>query len=85
MIKAAKTSSGGKLRLSPSALNLFLECPKCFWLEYGAGIHRPRGPFPSLPGGMDIIIKKYFDSYRAVGKVPPEIVNQVEGDLFADG
>ena len=73
-----------KLRLSPSALNIFLECPKCFWLEYGAGIHRPRGPFPSLPGGMDILIKKYFDAYRAVGKMPPEINGQVQGELLAD-
>src|SRR3989344_3429829 len=70
-------TSNGKIRLSPSALNIYLECQKCFWLEYKAGIHRPRGPFPSLPGGMDILIKKYFDSYRAVGKLPPEIVNQL--------
>lgn len=77
-------TANGKIRLSPSALNVYLECPKCFWLEYGAGIHRPKGPFPSLPGGMDILIKKYFDSYRAVGKLPPEIAGQVEGDLFAD-
>ncbi|HEY4475764.1 MAG TPA: PD-(D/E)XK nuclease family protein [Candidatus Paceibacterota bacterium] len=77
-------TSNGKIRLSPSALNIYLECQKCFWLEYKAGIHRPRGPFPSLPGGMDILIKKYFDSYRAVGKLPPEIVNQVTGDLLPD-
>ena len=76
--------SNEKLRLSPSALNIFLECQKCFWLEYGANIHRPRGPFPSLPGGMDILIKKYFDRYRAVGKLPPEIEGQVKGQLFAD-
>lgn len=74
----------GKIRLSPSALNIFLECPKCFWLEYKAGIHRPKGPFPSLPGGMDILIKKYFDSYRAVGKLPPEIREQIKGQLLAD-
>ena len=74
----------GKLRLSPSALNIFLDCPKCFWLEYGAKIHRPRAPFPSLPGGMDILIKKYFDRYRAVGKLPPEIDGQVTGELLAD-
>lgn len=73
-----------KIRLSPSALNIFLECQRCFWLEYAAGIHRPKGPFPSLPGGMDILIKKYFDSYRAVGKLPPEISNQVTGMLFPD-
>jgi CRISPR/Cas system-associated exonuclease Cas4 (RecB family) len=76
--------SNGKIRLSPSALNVFLECRKCFWLEYGANVHRPRGPFPSLPGGMDILIKKYFDRYRAVGKLPPEIDGKVDGALFAD-
>jgi len=78
------SKSGEKIRLSPSALNVFLECPKCFWLEYGAGIHRPKGPFPSLPGGMDILIKKHFDSYRAVGKLPPEISGKVIGQLFQD-
>ena len=81
---ATSKSSNGKVRLSPSALNVFLECQKCFWLEYGANIHRPRGPFPSLPGGMDILIKKYFDSYRAVGKIPPEIDGQIKGQLFPD-
>lgn len=78
------TTKDGKIRLSPSALNVFLECQKCFWLEYKAGIHRPRGPFPSLPGGMDILIKKYFDKYRAVGKLPPELHGQVTGQLLAD-
>lgn len=75
----------GKLYLSPSALNLFLECQKCFWLEHSKGIHRPRGIFPSLPGGMDLLIKKYFDKYRNVGKVPPEVAAQIDGmDLFPD-
>ncbi|MEK7611907.1 MAG: PD-(D/E)XK nuclease family protein [Patescibacteria group bacterium] len=78
------TTSSGKLRLSPSSLNVFLDCPRCFWLEYRAERPRPRGPFPSLPSGMDIVIKKYFDRYRAVGKLPPEIDGQVKGKLFAD-
>ncbi len=78
------TTKDGKIRLSPSSLNLFLECPRCFWMEQKAGIHRPKGPFPSLPGGMDLLIKKYFDRYRAVGKLPPEIEGRVEGQLFAD-
>ncbi len=78
------TPKDKKIQLSPSALNIFLECPKCFWLEYGAGISRPKGPFPSLPGGMDVLIKKYFDRYRAVGKLPPEIEGQVQGNLLPD-
>ena len=73
-----------RIKLSPSTLNLFLECRKCFWLEKAAGIHRPRGIFPSLPGGMDNLIKKYFDSYRIQGTLPPEIDGKVEGFLMAD-
>ncbi len=71
--------------MSPSTLNVFLECPKCFWLEQAKGIHRPRGIFPSLPGGMDLLIKDYFDKYRNVGKVPPELDGKIDGvELFAD-
>ncbi len=76
----------GKIRLSPSTLNVFLECQKCFWLDQVKGIHRPRGIFPSLPGGMDGLIKKYFDKYRALGKLPPELEGKLDGvELFADG
>ena len=75
----------GMIRLSPSTLNVFLECPKCFWLEHVKDIHRPRGIFPSLPGGMDLLIKKYFDRYRNVGKLPPELDGKLDGaELFAD-
>ena len=77
-------SKDGQIRLSPSTLNLFLECQKCFWLEQVRGIHRPRGIFPSLPGGMDNLIKKYFDKYRLQGKLPPEIEGKVDGVLMAD-
>ena len=76
----------GKIRLSPSTLNIFLECQKCFWLDQVKGIHRPRGIFPSLPGGMDGLIKKYFDKYRALGKLPPELEGKLDGvELFQDG
>ncbi len=59
--------------LSPSALSLFKNCPRCFWLEKIKGIKRPRGIFPSLPGGMDRVIKTYFDIFRAKGMLPPEL------------
>ena len=72
------------IRLSPSTLNLFLECPRCFWLHINQRIHRPRGIFPSLPNGMDNVIKVYFDKYRKQGKLPPEIEGQVQGKLIPD-
>jgi CRISPR/Cas system-associated exonuclease Cas4 (RecB family) len=69
------------LKLSPSKLNLFLECPLCFWLEEN-GVHRPKGPFPSLPGGIDRKLKIYFDKYRKEGKLPPELKGKVDGKLY---
>ena len=70
------------IKLSPSTLNLFLECPRCFWLHINENIHRPRGIFPSLPGGMDLVIKDYFDKYREKNELPPEIQGKVKGKLF---
>ncbi|MBI1977858.1 MAG: PD-(D/E)XK nuclease family protein [Candidatus Omnitrophica bacterium] len=74
------------IKLSPSALNLFLDCPRCFWLEKVKGIKRPRGIFPSLPGGMDRIIKTYFDTFRAKSELPPELKGPefVGVKLFSD-
>ena len=72
------------IRLSPSTLNLFLECPRCFWLQINKRIRRPRGIFPSLPSGMDNVIKTYFDKFRIQGKLPPEIEGKVKGKLVPD-
>lgn len=72
------------MRLSPSLLNLFLECPRCFWIDKNKGIKRPQGIFPSLPAGMDLVIKKYFDSYRLNNDIPPEIKGKIPGKLFSD-
>ncbi len=62
-----------QVTLSPSALSLFKDCPRCFWLEKVKNIKRPRGIFPSLPGGMDRVIKTYFDTFRAKRELPPEL------------
>lgn len=60
-------------RLSPSRINLFFECERCFWLRVNRGVKRPSGPFPSLPNGMDREIKNHFDRFRRNGGVPPEL------------
>lgn len=71
--------------LSPSTLNLLKDCPRCFWLQFNKGIKRPAGIFPSLPSGMDKILKAHFDSYRDRGELPPEL-NDCKDDckLFDD-
>ena len=73
-----------KFRLSATTLALFQSCPRCFWLEKNRKVKRPRGIFPSLPGGMDRVIKTYFDGYRQNGGLPPEVEGKVLGRLFPD-
>jgi hypothetical protein len=72
------------IKLSPSTIGLFQECPRCFWLQFNKNVHRPRGIFPSLPGGMDSVIKKYYDIYREKKELPPELVGKVKGKLLDD-
>lgn len=74
--------SNGEIKFSPSTLNLFLECPRCFWLKYCRGIIRPKGLVPSLCSGMDKEIKEYFDKFR--GTLPPELAGKVDGKLIDD-
>lgn len=71
------------ISLSPSALNLFADCGRCFWLERVKGISRPSGPFPSLPSGMDRVLKDHFDSHRTA-RTLPEALGTFQGSLFPD-
>ncbi|OGZ61704.1 MAG: hypothetical protein A2932_01415 [Candidatus Spechtbacteria bacterium RIFCSPLOWO2_01_FULL_46_10] len=71
----------GTIRLSPSTIGLYKDCKRCFWLKFN-GRERPAGIFPSLPSGMDGVIKKYFDKYR--GGMPPELQGRMEGILMHD-
>jgi CRISPR/Cas system-associated exonuclease Cas4 (RecB family) len=73
-----------RLTLSNSRLNLYAECPRCFWLDVNAGIKRPDTVFPSLPGGLDLQFKRYFDRYRGLGTLPPEVDGQLPGKLLPD-
>ena len=68
-------------QLSASTLKLFQECPRCFWLHINKKIERPRGPFPSLPSGIDRVLKSYFETYRTQGRLPPLIEGRLEGKL----
>ena len=71
-------------KLSPSSLNLFKDCPRCFWLHFKKGIKRPLGIFPSLPSGMDMILKRHFDLFREKGELPPELKEIKDVKLFDD-
>lgn len=57
--------------LSRSKIELFLECPRCFYLDRRLGVGRPPGyPF-SLNTAVDTLLKKEFDVHRAAGTPHP--------------
>lgn len=52
-------------KLSRSKIELYIECPRCFYLDRRLGIGRPPGfPF-SLNSAVDALLKKEFDLLRA--------------------
>lgn len=58
-------------KLSRSKLDLFLQCPKCFYIDNKLGIKRPPGfPF-NLNSAVDYLLKKEFDIHRAKNKQHP--------------
>jgi len=69
-------------KLSPSGLSLMSECPRCFWLTQHRVWKRPPSIFPSLPSGMDKILKIHFDKFRDKGELPPELKETECGNGF---
>lgn len=62
---------GAKWRLSRSKIELFVECPRCFYLDNKLGTARPRGPSFTLNSAVDTLFKKEFDVHRAKGTKHP--------------
>lgn len=64
-------SAAAPFRVSRSKIDLFLECPRCFYLDRRLGVGRPPGfPF-SLNSAVDALLKKEFDAHRAAGIAHP--------------
>lgn len=58
-------------KLSRTALELFTNCPRCFYLDKRLGIAQPPGfPF-ALNSAVDHLLKKEFDLHRAKGTTHP--------------
>ena len=58
-------------KLSRSKIDLFLQCPKCFYLDRKLGVGRPPGfPF-ALNSAVDTLLKKEFDIHRNAGSQHP--------------
>ncbi len=69
--KSFEPASSEAFRLSRSKIDLFVDCPRCFYMDRRLGVGRPPGfPF-SLNNAVDTLLKKEFDIHRAKGTRHP--------------
>ena len=71
-------------KLSPHSLSVMDDCQRCFWQQQHEKVSRPSGPFPSLPSGMDLVLKAYFDHCRDNGTTPQELKDIPDAKLYQD-
>ena len=72
-------NSSEPFRLSRSKIDLFVSCPRCFYLDRRLGVAQPPGyPF-SLNSAVDALLKKEFDIHRARG-TPHPLMKEYEVD-----
>jgi CRISPR/Cas system-associated exonuclease Cas4 (RecB family) len=70
--RSADWNYGGvKWRLSRSKIDLFMECPRCFYLDNKLGTKRPGFPSFNLNIAVDELFKKEFDVHRTAGTPHP--------------
>jgi CRISPR/Cas system-associated exonuclease Cas4 (RecB family) len=70
-------------KVSRSKIELYMQCPRCFWLDVRHKITRPSSPPFNINKAIDELFKKEFDVYRAQGKPHPLIRdNQIKAVPF---
>ncbi len=69
--KADWNYGGDRWKLSRSKIDLFQQCPRCFYLDNKLGVKRPPGyPF-NINSAVDNLLKNEFDAHRAEGTQHP--------------
>lgn len=58
------TNSWENYPISRSKIELFIECPRCFYLDRKLGLARPSMPGWTLNSAVDQLLKSEFDIYR---------------------
>lgn len=66
-----QSRSQQRRQLSRSKIDLFVECPRCLYLDVARGIRRPSGPPFTLNNAVDSLLKAEFDRYRAAAEPHP--------------
>jgi CRISPR/Cas system-associated exonuclease Cas4 (RecB family) len=59
-----KVGQATPFKVSRSKIELFMQCPRCFWLDVRLKITRPSGPPFNINKTIDELYKKEFDAHR---------------------
>lgn len=68
---AYKAGQSEAFKVSRSKIELFTQCPRCFWLDARLKIKRPSSPPFRINSAIDELFKKEFDVHRANGTPHP--------------
>lgn len=69
-----KPGQKSAFKISRSKIELFMQCPRCFWLDVRLKVKRPSTPPFRINSAIDELFKKEFDTYRSKGKPHPLMV-----------
>jgi CRISPR/Cas system-associated exonuclease Cas4 (RecB family) len=72
---AYKPGQKAVFKISRSKIELFTQCPRCFWLDARLKIKRPSSPPFQINKAIDELLKKEFDSYRLKGEPHPWMID----------
>lgn len=61
-------------KVSRSKIELFKQCPRCFWLDARLKIGRPSSPPFNINKAIDELFKKEFDKHRQAGTPHPIMI-----------
>lgn len=77
--KAYDPGQSEPFKISRSKIELFMQCPRCFWLDARKRIKRPSSPPFNINKAIDELFKKEFDVHRTAGTPHPIMAdNQIK-------
>jgi CRISPR/Cas system-associated exonuclease Cas4 (RecB family) len=75
-----KPGQSAMYKVSRSKIELYMQCPRCFWLDARLKITRPNSPPFNINKTIDELFKKEFDVHRAAGTQHPIMAtNELNG------
>lgn len=70
------------IRLSKSAIDKFVRCPRCFYLQYKHKLGQPDLISSKVWKGIERITQAHYERYRVARETPPNLLGMVPADAI---